>query len=268
MKPNLVLLTNPGNSEPQEDIFLGKFLHPNFDVILSDPFMAADHINTADIVLIRNIWPTKDHITKYTDLYKKLVETRAIVYNSPDGAGDMKGKTYLPELYRQKYPVIPSVSTLEEISELGFPNFYFIKPIYGGSSEGVQKLSLEELQATQLDGYIIQPFVAIKHEVSFYYIDGVLQHALYNPESTKRWELAPFHPSQEQEDIARTFVNWNTLSFGIQRIDCCITEDNQFLLIEIEDWCPYLSLLEIKPEIRNHFLKNLVISLEKTLARS
>jgi hypothetical protein len=129
-------------------------------------------------------------------------------------------------------------------------------------------VSLHELQTINLADYIIQPYLDIKHEVSFYFIDGILQHTLYNPDPSKRWELATFEPSQTQVEIALSFVKWNSLSYGIQRVDFCITADEQFLLIEIEDWCPYLSLLEIESSLRDNFLGNLVKSLQIIRTRS
>lgn len=143
---------------------------------------------------------------------------------------------------------------------------YVMKPIYGGSGIGIQVVKRSELSEKRIHDCIIQPLTRFKQEISFYFIDGALQFALETRDPSKRWELVPFQPRLEQIRIAQNFVEWNTLPYGIQQIDFGLTESGELLLMEIEDWCPYLSLLEIDEKARSSFLRNLMHALDRFVA--
>ncbi len=175
----------------------------------------------------------------------------------------MTGKRYLVDLTQSGYPLIPTIDQLEDLSTLGQPEKYIIKPIYGASSEGVEALIKSDLSRRNLDNYIIQPLLDFEYEISFYFIDSELIYALHAPNKTERWQLVPFAASIEDLEFARQFVNWNTLTYGIQRIDACRLKTGKLLLMEIEDHSPYLSLLDISPELKNLFLKRFLLSLQK-----
>ncbi|MFD1775861.1 hypothetical protein [Paenibacillus rhizophilus] len=61
------------------------------------------------------------------------------------------------------------------------------------------------------------------------------------------------------------FNEWNNLDWGIQRVDACRTKQGELLLVELEDLNPYLSLLELTPDIRQRFVESLKHSLQKAI---
>ncbi|MBI2623825.1 MAG: hypothetical protein HYW65_04665 [Candidatus Liptonbacteria bacterium] len=261
MKPSLLLLTNPQNIEPKEDSFLADFLLHTYHVTVAHPLEAEKCEDSADIILVRNIWPTKPHRKEYAAMHRRFVEKKLKVYNPPAGSGDMQGKKYLVELWKRGLPVIPSVSSVNKLDTLPPATEYLIKPFYGGVGVGIRRLTREKLLRETPKEYIIQPLLKLQQEISFYYIDGELQHVLGTRDIRHRWELAPFTPTAAQMQIAQEFVAWNTLPYGIQRIDFALTKHGEFLLMEIEDWCPYLSLLEIQKETRTKFLARFLTAL-------
>ena len=262
---SLLFLTNPSNSEPAEDQVIGKHLEKEFRVTLCHPSDACKYEDRADVIFVHNIWPTQQYREELVNMYERFAQKKLKVYNPFSGSGDMRGKDYLVRLFREKYPVIPSISSMKDFSLLPHTEYYMVKPKFGGSSEGIRKLARRELINTELQDAIIQPFVDFKHETSFYYIDGDLQYVLYTPYPKKRWDLMPFEPTVDQLEIAQRLVSWNTLPYGIQRIDFGITDSGDMLLIEIEDWCPYLSLREIPNDLSNRFLATIMRSLIRIL---
>lgn len=242
---------------------MADFLKVHYEVTIAHPLEAEKYENTADIILIRNIWPAEEYFQEYRGMYGRFIKKGLKVYNPYLGLGDMRGKEYLARLWKDNYPVIPTVTSIGAFRVLPHTKEYLLKPLYGGSSTGIQKLRKEQLERLEnIDGHILQPLLKLKQEVSFYYIDGELQFALATEAQGDRWNLHPFEATDVQKQIAQKFVDWNTLPYGIQRIDFCVTESGDFLLMEIEDWCPYLSLLDIDQNITNRFLDRLVFALK------
>lgn len=262
MKPVLLFLTNLQNSDPEEDLFLADYLKKWYEVTVAHPFDAEKYEDSADLILVRNIWPCEEKIEQYQKINQRFLEKNLPVYNPPTGSGDRRGKNYLVELWKAGRPVIPT-GGVNELALLPPADEYFVKPLYGGSGRGIQKLSAAALQTKKLTNCIIQPALTLVREVSFYFIDNKLQFALSTIDPHDRWRLEPFEPTPKQKNCAQSFVDWNTLPYGIQRVDFCIMPDGEFLLMEIEDWCPYLSLLDIDKELRKKFLDNLVLALGK-----
>lgn len=179
----------------------------------------------------------------------------------------MRGKGYLLELFRKGYPVIPSVDSIENLPNLGNPDRYIIKPKNGLGSAGIEVLAKDDLLERKPNGYIIQPLLQFASEVSFYFIDNAFQYALAFEPNRGKARLTPkeFVPSQEELKFAQTFINWNSLQFGIQRIDALKFSDGSLLLLEIEDSAQLLSLLYISEAGKARFLGNLEKSISKTL---
>lgn len=59
-----------------------------------------------------------------------------------------------------------------------------------------------------------------------------------------------------------TFVRWNTISHGIQRVDACRLRDGRLLLVELEDLNPFLSILDLDEDTRNKFMEEFIRALE------
>ncbi len=265
MKPSLLLLTNLQNSDPEEDLFLADYLKSWYEVTVAHPLAAEKYEDNADLILVRNIWPCQERIEEYQKINQRFLKKNLPVYNPPTGSGDMQGKEYLVKLWQSGWPVIPTIQSVAELDTLPSANDYMVKPLNGGSGYGIKRLSRALLLEQKIKGCIIQPALTLAREASFYFIDGKLQFALATINPYDRWHLKPFEPTPEQKICAQKFVDWNTLPRGIQRIDFGITADGEFLLMEIEDWCPYLSLLDIDEQLRTNFLDNLVLALGKVV---
>ena len=62
-----------------------------------------------------------------------------------------------------------------------------------------------------------------------------------------------------------TFVRWNTISHGIQRVDACRTHDGKLLLVELEDLNPFLSVLDLDEETRAEFMEEFIAALRGSM---
>ncbi|MCM3675261.1 hypothetical protein M3699_15595 [Peribacillus simplex] len=112
---------------------------------------------------------------------------------------------------------------------------------------------------------LVQPFINLEYEVSFYFIDKEFQYAHYASDKVQRRELKEYAPTEEDLTFAYKFIEWNNLDWGIQRVDACRNEQGELLLVELEDLNPYLSLLELSDETRKNFVEAMKKSLLKTL---
>jgi hypothetical protein len=72
---------------------------------------------------------------------------------------------------------------------------------------------------------LVQPRVDIRYEVSFYFLGRAFQYALYAPSPDGRWALERYKPDATDLAFAQTFVDWNDIEHGIQRVDACRTAD-------------------------------------------
>lgn len=262
MKPQLLLLSNLSNELPGEDLFLQKYLSDDFEVTIRHPMECEDTEDAADLILIRNIWLTSEYETEWEEIQSRFAKKKLRTYNPLTGKGDTTGKDYLLSLFQAQYPVIPTVNNIQDLNLLPQADFFISKPKKGGSGVGVKKVSRKELLAEDLQGHVIQPYIDFQYEISFYFIDGQLQYALSAPDKQERWDLVEYKPSDSEIAFAQRFVEWNALPYGIQRIDACSLRNRELLLMEIEDLCPYLSLLDIKQDLRDKFLNNLKTSLQ------
>jgi hypothetical protein len=262
-KRTVLLLTGLNKDGRKEDEFIASCLKRSFNVIISDLHNSQKFEDDADLVLIRNIWPTRGHLVADTKVLYRLIKKGIKTYNPGVGEDDLIGKDYLVYLFRKGLPVIPSINEKEDIPLLGEVGSYFIKPKHGGSREGCKTVSKKGLHSVNLDRYIAQPHIDFKYELSFYFIDDKLQYALYAPDKKRRWRLRQLKVSRKDVKFAKKFVEFNKMPYGMQRIDACRLKDGRLLLIEIEDWCPYLSLLDITPALRNKFMKSFVASIKK-----
>lgn len=254
----------------EEDLFLTSKLRESFNLVLCHPEDIEAFENDSDLIVFRNAGPVANFKDKYEAFRKRIVCNNLNTYNSFNGKADMNGKEYLIELTNSGYPVIPTIDTLDHFDRLPDISSYVIKPKDGADSIGMEFLSKEEVfdkvDTTNKDT-LIQPLIDFEYEVSFYFIDREFQYALYAPDKNKRWQLEEYIPSKEDLEFAQSFIEWNNLDCGIQRVDACRDENKQLLLVELEDLNPYLSLLELKDETRDNFIENLRKSLKKALEK-
>ena len=259
-----------GRNYYEEDLFLTSALREDFKLLICNPKDINDFHEDFDLILFRNTGPAVNFHEEYKIFKDKVKTHNLLTYNSFDGHGDMNGKNYLIELTNKNMPVIKTINNIKDFHKLPDVENYIIKPIDGADSIGLEFLSKKELfEKVKDDDYntLIQPFIDFQYEVSFYFIDGKFQYALYAPNKEKRWQLEEYTPSKEDFDFCHTLLSWNNLSHGIQRVDACRDENGNLLLVEMEDFNPYLSLLDISPNLREKFILSLKESLNNTLCK-
>lgn len=267
-KKTVLLLTDfsyeaKGREYFQEDVFLSCYLRKFFNVWISHIDEADKVIDQADAVLIRNTGPQMSHQNQLKALKNR---TDLVLFNDLLGKGDILGKDHLLELFKLGYPVIPTFDSKAELMNFGTYERYLLKPKDGADSCGVKILHHEELKSEDCQNTLIQPLVEFQHEVSFYFINKQFYYSLYAPHPQKRWELEPYAATNEDIEFALKFIHWNTCECGIQRVDACRLKDGTLLLMELEDYNPFLSLDLLDKHTREQFLEALCLSLEKQIS--
>ncbi len=254
-----------GRRYGDEDVFLTSRLREEFDLALCHPRDAVALMDRFDAVVVRNSGPVLHYREQFDEFRRRAGARGTLVYNPLTGRGDMAGKGYLLELTRAGYPVIPTVDRAADAALLPDADRYMVKPVAGADSIGLSVVTPAELAGLSYDGVLVQPLVDIRHELSFYFVDHAFQYALYTPDPARRWELTPYHPTPADLAFARRFVDWNTLSHGVQRVDACRTAQGDLLLVELEDLNPYLSLDTVPFEQREAFVGALARSIHDLL---
>ncbi|MEU0132782.1 hypothetical protein ABZ172_01895 [Streptomyces sp. NPDC006296] len=240
-----------------EDIFLSSRLRETFDVALCHPRDAAALLDGFDTVVVRNSGPVLHHREAYDAFVARARATGARVCNTLDGRGDMAGKQYLVDLSRAGFPVIPTVDRAADLGLLPASEGYVTKPKRGADSVGLRFTERPELPEGSDGTLLVQPRIDFRHEVSFYFVDHDFQYALHAPDPERRWVLEPYAANADDLAFARRFVEWNTLTHGIQRVDACRTREGGLLLVELEDLNPYLSLDRVAEEVREAFVERM-----------
>ncbi|WEH38616.1 hypothetical protein [Streptomyces sp. AM 2-1-1] len=258
-RPSVLFVTDlayeaRGRRYGDEDVFLTSRLRSRFDLALCHPRDAAALLDRFDGVVVRNSGPVLHHPEAYDAFRRRARELRTPVYNALDGSGDAAGKQYLVDMDRAGLPVIPTVDRAADLGLLPEAESYVVKPKRGADSEGLRFVARPTLDPADDGTLLVQPRIDFRHEVSFYFVDHDFQYALYAPDPARRWVLEPWEASAADLEFARTFVEWNTLSHGIQRVDACRTAAGGLLLVELEDLNPYLSLDRVSTEVREAFV--------------
>ncbi|MFG2540414.1 hypothetical protein ACGFU4_34780 [Streptomyces sp. NPDC048511] len=249
-----------------EDIFLTSRLRETFDVALCHPRDAAALLDRFDAVVVRNSGPVLHYQEAYDAFRTRARESGARVHNSLDGRGDMAGKQYLVDLSRAGFPVIPTVDRAADLGLLPRSAGYVVKPKLGADSVGLRFTDEPEYPEGADGTLLVQPRIDFRYEVSFYFVGHDFQYALHAPHPDRRWVLEPYAPTAADLDFARRFVEWNTLTHGIQRVDACRTPEGGLLLVELEDLNPYLSLDLVSDRVREAFVARLRDSVRELLA--
>jgi hypothetical protein len=246
-----------------EDIFLTSRLRDGFDTALCHPLDAAALLDAFDLIVVRNSGPVLHYQRQYDAFRAQAVACGARVYNPLSGRGDMAGKQYLLDLTTARYPVIPTIDRPEDLHLLPEADQYAVKPKAGADSIGLAFVPREHLDGLAYGDVLVQPCIDFRYEVSFYYVDDTFQYALYAPDPERRWILETYEPTGADLAFARSFIGWNTLDHGIQRVDACRTREGELLLVELEDLNPYLSLDSLPNQARDSFVASMKASLHR-----
>ncbi|MFD5040189.1 hypothetical protein ACFWNI_24340 [Streptomyces sp. NPDC058377] len=270
-RPSVLFVTDlayeaQGRRYCDEDIFLTSRLRETFDVALCHPRDAAALLDRFDAVVVRNSGPVLHYQEAYDAFRTRARESGARVHNSLDGRGDMAGKQYLVDLSRAGFPVIPTVDRAADLGLLPRSAGYVVKPKLGADSVGLRFTDEPEYPEGGDGTLLVQPRIDFRYEVSFYFVGHDFQYALHAPHPDRRWVLEPYAPTAADLDFARRFVEWNTLTHGIQRVDACRTPEGGLLLVELEDLNPYLSLDLVSDRVREAFVARMRNSVRELLA--
>lgn len=240
-----------------EDIELSDRLRSAFDIALCHPADAAALMDDFDVVVIRNSGPTIHYPEAHADFRTRAAAAGVRVFSELTGKADMAGKQYLLDLYAAGYPVIPTADTAEGAAALPPATQYVAKPKFGADSVGLEFVTPDQLAGLTYADLLVQPRIDFAYEVSFYFVGHTLEYALYGPDPAHRWVLEQYQPTPADRTFAQSFVDWNDLTHGIQRVDACRTRTGELLLVELEDLNPYLSLDLVDAQTRDRFVADL-----------
>ncbi|MET8133499.1 MULTISPECIES: hypothetical protein [unclassified Streptomyces] len=271
-RPRVLFVTDlaypaKGRRYCDEDIALTSRLREEFDIAVCHPLDAAALMTGFDAVVVRNSGPVLHYQAAYDAFRERALAEGVRVYNQLSGKGDMAGKGYLLELTAAGFPVIPTVDRAPDLDLLPEADMYAVKPKQGADSIGLEFVPREELAGLPFGDILVQPRVDFRYEVSFYFVDDTLQYALYAPDPERRWALEPYEPTDEDREFAQRFVEWNDITYGIQRVDACRAPGGELLLVELEDLNPYLSLDVLSPEVRDAFVARMKTSLRALIGQ-
>lgn len=246
-----------------EDILLTSRLREHFPLALCHPLDAAGMMTGFDAVIVRNSGP----VLHYQEAYDSF-RAAALAHAAPASttrsraAATWRASSTSSTSPPCGYPVIPTIDDPADLALLPSVPSYAVKPKQGADSIG---LTFTPHPAGPAGENLIQPRIDFAYEVSFYFVDDAFQYALYAPDPARRWELKPYEATAADLVFARSFIEWNTLSHGIQRVDACRAPSGELLLVELEDLNPYLSLDLVPPATQEAFITALTESLHSFL---
>ena len=251
----------------REDLYITGVLKDHFDVAICHIQNAEAFEDQADLIVFRNTGSVIGYRNVYDSFVRRVHEKGLNTFNTFTGKADMRGKQYLVDLSAEGFPVTPTVDSIENIARLGECSRYVIKPKDGADSIGLEFLTKEELLSRELSSgeMLIQPAVDFLYEVSFYYVNDRMVYAMYAPDKGKRWALQKYEPAPGDKAFADSFVSWNTIHRGIQRVDACRLRDGRLLLVELEDLNPFLSILDLDEDTRNMFMGEFIAALKGSM---
>ena len=261
-KYNILILSNKDNEGITEDIYIAdafrkdghyvELLWVDYDECLDSKF---------DVIIRRNTWVEDDKEIYNYAIKSKLLKCRLIAKNIKTvnlNGLDGEGKEYLYKLYKEGKKVIPTSNNIENAKEFNSYTEYVLKKINSfGRGFGQKIIKKDDLDKEFKEGYLIQPKMKFKSEVQCYFVADKLMYVYeYTPSKYPNYpEPHLITLSKEQEKLAYEFSKESNLKVGFQRIDFLRLDNDEFLLLEIEDTSPYMSLDKLDKEFRNKVLE-------------
>lgn len=255
----------------EEHLFLTGQLRKDFDLVICNPKDMNKFTEDFDLTIFRNAGPIANFKEEY-DLFRQNISSKKTKYIQLfQWERWYERQILFNRIDKQRIWCHKNHRHLQNFDKLPESKTYVVKPKDGADSIGIEFLSKDEVFKTvdkKDKNTLIQPLINFDYEVSFYFIDKEFQYALYAPDKNRRWKLKECTPTKEDLEFAQSFIEWNNLDHGIQRVDACRDENGQLLLVELEDLNPYLSLLDISPTLRDKFVTTLKSSIKKALDKN
>ena len=277
-----VLVTNfeyiaNGRDSAQEDLFLAAALRKRgFNVVTVHPNDLSEvDVATSKVVLFRNTGPVTTHAESLSRWRRFQAEghDHGKLANNLQLKGDLNGKQHLLDLTRQGgYPVIEAHLVRDFLADSQADTRptgeLMIKPLNGADSVGLRKVAgvdelrgIAQVNSEVRDSYVVQRCVAFDYEVSFYFVGNQFVYALRSGGPEARWEMKPYTKEENASTwaadmaFAETLFKWNGPSRGVVRVDGVRESKTwRLLLMEVEDYNPYLSLDLLPQSKREEFV--------------
>ena len=159
---NILMISNIDADEKLEDIWLARaFQKDGHKVAIVDKNYDEKLESLFDVFLLRNTWDTDANIETIKE--KSNFRLRIINKNLPrinfDGKYDGKSKEYLVRLYKNGYPVIPTVDNIEDLQILDKCNKILLKLKDSYDGIGQMVVDKQQLEKNFTDSYVIQPYM-------------------------------------------------------------------------------------------------------------
>ena len=156
-----------GRNYFEEDLYITRRLNDYFDLVLCHPKNSKSFEDDVDLVVFRNTGPVSGFKEEYKQFVKRVRSNNIMTFNEFTGKADMCGKQYLLDLTREKFLVIATVESIDDLDLLSESDKYVIKPKDGADSIGLEFLTRDELLARELTDTLIQPAIDFEYEAHF-----------------------------------------------------------------------------------------------------
>ena len=216
--------------------------------------------NNFDVVIIRSTWDYQKNPQAFFKVLKVINDSSAVLENDLDMIKWNIDKTYLRDLSKQEIEIVPSLwRNTFDVKE--FPLFFeelstdeiIIKPTISATAEDTFRIRNEgrDKYAEKLRTifsarpFIVQPFlknIVTEGEFSRFYFDEKYSHTIlktpekgdYRVQEEHGGHIKKVEPEEEMLTISKKILELLQPTPLYSRIDLVRTEQNRFLLMELE----------------------------------
>lgn len=116
-RPILLYLTDLSNGDEGEDILISNWLRQFFGLVLCHPADCERTEDEVDEIIIRNVWNENSYPPPHPDYLERFMRKKLVIHDDLYRSSSTD-KTYLVDLSKRGYPVIPTVDSVEDINRL------------------------------------------------------------------------------------------------------------------------------------------------------
>lgn len=251
----------------REDLYITGVLKDHFDIAICHIKNAEAYEDQADLIVFRNTGSVIGYRDTYDCFVRRVHEKGLNTYNTFDGKADMRGKQYLVDLSAEGFPRRRQWTGLRTSRASGsapaMSSSPRTAPTPSGSSSSRRRSSSQG--TFPLVRCSFSPPLTSSTRCPFTTSTTVWSTRCTPRTKGKRWALRKYEPTPLDKAFADSFVRWNTIRRGIQRVDACRTHDGKLLLVELEDLNPFLSVLDLDEETRAEFMEEFIAALRGSM---